>query len=363
MELTAELNWDSSGGNETQCNKTDIYSTTEKNYILLIKGSTGFGSFLTCVIAVALVFCQRLHRVFTYRLAMYQVLSALMFSCTVILDLALSVIYCHSTSSLACEVACKARSFLTVYFVWVKMIFTIILVFHLFCLAVFLKNFKYLEKKYILFSTLSPLLFTWIPFIHNTYGKGAAWCWIRDWTGKCNSKPYLEGVIEQYALWFIPLLVCVLVSFVAAIVIIVVVIRRIKTAHPERESLLPVDDLKRKNKKSLKELLPLLAYSTIFCLIFAVPLIHRILLEVHVVSHSFTLRMIHTGAIDSLGLFSSLMLITHVVVVQYLKRRKKKITDSLAETLTWNNSSNCTTRYLPPRESEIEKRFNFSSNS
>ena len=94
-----------------------------------------------------------------------------------------------------------------------KLLFTLCLVFHLFCLAVCLKNFVKLEVIYILLSVLFPLLHVWIPFIHNSYGIENAWCWIWNWNDNCPNSKYKERIIEQFVLWYGPLVVSLTVYF------------------------------------------------------------------------------------------------------------------------------------------------------
>ena len=54
-----------SGDNGTYCNET--YSLAQKNTFSIVLESIGFVSFSSCVIAVSLVFCLRLHKLFIYR--------------------------------------------------------------------------------------------------------------------------------------------------------------------------------------------------------------------------------------------------------------------------------------------------------
>ena len=65
------------GENSTNCNN---FSNGDKNRILIAKGGTGLLTFSMCLIAVSIVLRVRLYKHFSYRLAMYQILSSLCLS-------------------------------------------------------------------------------------------------------------------------------------------------------------------------------------------------------------------------------------------------------------------------------------------
>ena len=352
---------ESSGDNEMYCNET--YSLTQKNTILIVLGSTGLVSFCSCVVALSLVFHFGLHKKSTYRLAMYQVLSALAYSFILMLSFFLLN---HSSDSLPFAIFCKTRAFLTVYILWVNLLFTVSLTFHLFYLAVFLKNLEKMELSYILFSTLFPLLLSWIPFIHNNYGVAGAWCWIRNWKGNCATQNYLEGIIEEFTLWYGPLFVCLIISTFATIIIVLVLLWRVCKAKSDVNQPL----LKSKYKKALHELLPLLAYPTIFDFLFLFPLVNRIYDAVTSFT-SFKLALANSITASLLGLFSSTVLILHVVIVRFHRR----VSSVKRDQWTWGNiqggivtsvksthaaSTDYSTVFLSPCESEVDREYESS---
>ena len=352
---------ESSGDNETYCNET--YSLTQKNTLLIVLGSTGLVSFSSCVVAVSLVFLLGLHKKSTYRLAMYQVLSALAISFNLMLSF---VSLNHSSDSLPFAIYCKAKAFFAVYFHWVNLLFTISLTFHLFYLAVFLKNLEKMELFYVLFSTLFPLLFSWIPFIHNNYGVAGAWCWIRDWKDDCATQNYLEGIIEQFTLWYGPLFVCLTISIIATIIIVLVLLWRVCKAKSDVNQPL----LKSKYKKALHELLPLLAYPAIFDFLFLFPLVNRIYDAVTPFT-SFKLSLAHSITVSLLGLFSSTVLILHVVIVRF----HRQVSSVKRDQWTWDDiqggiatsvrgthaaTTNYSTVFLSPGESEVDRKYESS---
>ena len=273
--------------------------------------STSAVSTLMCIVTIAIVLYLKLYTYFVYRLAIYQVVAALLFSlaeCLVILNI-------NYTNSLFHSIACKTTAFLIQYTTWVKLLFTLCLVFHLFCLTVCLKNFVKLEVIYILLSVLFPLLHVWIPFIHNSYGIANAWCWIRNWNDNCPTRKYKEGIIEQFALWYGPLFVSLTVCLFMVIGILFVLTCRACRHHEIETEPLMINQEQNRNKTALKQLLPLLAYPIIFYTLSLFAIVDRIYGAIS--SHgSYNLVMVHSVINGLLGFFSGLALLVHVTFLQ-----------------------------------------------
>ena len=312
-----------------------------------------------CLFAVSLVFCLRLDKYFTYRLAMYQILSSL---CLSVVEVSALTLFNYD-GDVYQQIACKTTAFLLEYFMWIKLLFTICPVFHLslFCLAVCLKNFQKLEIGYVLFSILLPLLYTWIPFIHNSYGVSGAWCWIRDWKDDCATQKYHEGIIEQYVLWYGPLFISLALSFVAVFIILIVLAQR-AYAHKNQESECLIENHER--NQNMKELLPLLAYPVIFYVLVLFPLIDRIHSAIST-NASVGWALVNALSEASWGFFSSWALIIHIFV---MKKKCVKVKEQASPTkavvdtgtviyTTYTEvSTNARTKYLTPSESDIDNK-------
>ena len=301
------------GENFTNCNN---FSNGDKNIILIAKGGTGLLTFSMCLIAVSILLRMRLYKHFSYRLAMYQILSSL---CLSVIEASVITLLNYN-GDIYYQIACKTTAFLLEYCLWIKLLFTLCLVFHLFCLAVCLKHFQKLEIGYVLFSILFPLFFTWIPFIHNSYGVAGAWCWIRDWKDDCANEKYLEGIIEQFVLWYGALFVSLTLSVVAVFIIVIVLAQR-AYAHkknPENEYLIENQERNR-NLKAIKELLPLLAYPVLFYILALFPLINRIYSAISP-NANVKLAMAHSITESLWGFFSSWALIIHILVMRQFKK-------------------------------------------
>ena len=131
--------------NMSNCNGLNQNKT---NQSLIVLSSFGVVSLICCVLAVGLVFYLKLHKHFLYRLAMYQVLSSMLVSLHAVLAITLSSEapwWDDETFNEAFNKTCNSTAFLLLYFEWVKLLFTTMLSFHLFCLAVCLKDFNYHE--------------------------------------------------------------------------------------------------------------------------------------------------------------------------------------------------------------------------
>ena len=300
----------------SECNNT--FTKDQKKHILIVWGGTGMLSFTMCLIAVSLVFCMRLYKNFTYRLAMYQILSSLCLSAAEALSL---ILLNYDDDIYYQKISCKTTAFLMEYFQWIKLLFTVCLIFHLFCLAVCLKHFKELEIGYVLFSILFPLLYSWTPFIHNSFGVAGAWCWIRDWKDDCASQKYIEGIIEQFALWYGPLFISLTLSVVAVLIILIVLARRAYVHTNSENECLIANHEHNQNKKAINELLPLLAYPVIFYVLALFPLINRVYSAISP-NPSFGWALAHAFCQPSWGFFSSCALIIHIFVMRQLKTRK-----------------------------------------
>ncbi len=279
-------------------------------------GSTALVSFSLCAIAMLFVVCFKLHKKFAYRLAMYQVLSSMFVSLAVIF--ATVPIYYKDKDDIPHKTLCIAGGFVLEYLMWVKLLFTFFLFFHIFCLAVFLKNLMNLEVYYVLLSFLLPMVFTWIPFIHTSYGPMESWCWIKEYTDCHHTQHYWEGFIEQFALWYGPLSICILASIPTIIIILVAFKYRYNRLSPSESDPLLEECMKRYMLKVyFRKLIPLLIYPIIFFALFLFPIFRQVR---HAISHPyFDLSLAHSLCYASVGLFSSIVLILHVLLARRLK--------------------------------------------
>ena len=172
-------------------------SSSYKDLAILESALNGTGV-LVCSLAIILSFVLRLHKLLTYRLAIYQVSSSLAFGTLSILNVVRYFVENDDSPSSLCLV----HAYLKTYTLMVKYLFTIIITVHLFFFAVCYINLKRLEVCYLVISLVVPAPLAAIPFVTKTYGpqvSGSPWCWIMQ-KDDCSRKMLTSGVIEIYGL-------------------------------------------------------------------------------------------------------------------------------------------------------------------
>ena len=288
-------------------NCTDSFSNKQMTRLLIALTISGLVSAVLCLIAVIVVLRYTLYKFFVYRLALYQILSCLVFSVAEALQL-MTINYGTGEDTYH-HIACQFTAFLNTYTVWVKLILTLSLVFHIYVRAVYLKDLKKLEIVYIVISFLIPGFIASVPLITKYYGLAGGWCWIRDWKKRCASDKDTVGIIHQFSVWYGPLTIFL---FICLIAVVIVVTKYCFWRHCTRCHKTNTNE--DANKKAVKELLPLLLYPVIFFVLALFPLINR--LNGAISPHdSFGWMMSHAITEALWGSCSALVLIGHVAYV------------------------------------------------
>ena len=240
--------------------------------ILLSMSSVGTAAIVVCLVALIMAFKFKLHKFFIHRLAIYQVLSATLYSIVCVMEV-IFIKYRYDGDDSRYDndpyhIPCIIEGFMLEYTLWIKLMFTFCLTFHLFCLSVRHVKFAQLEVFYVLTSVFGPLLFIWIPFISISksgiiYGRAGAWCWIQNWKNNNSSQDLEPGVIEQYVLLYGPAISGLILCGAAVLVIAVVLICQAynckccrRDNDNESQPLLLNDDDLMKKRKILREILP-----------------------------------------------------------------------------------------------------------
>ena len=291
---------------------------------------------------------------------MYQVLASALVGLDDVLVITLSS-YVSADYHTLNNVMCQVTAVLLSYFMWMKLLFTTMLVFHFFSLTVCLKDWKRFELPYILVSLLFPLLFVWVPFVNGNYGPAGAWCWIQDRNIDCSYNHV--GAAEQYSLWYGPCYLLLILAIIAVITVIVTLCWR-GWCRGKRKDYLPIQP-NNKYKKALIEIAPLMAYPIIFFSFNLIATAHRIF---NAISHhpNYALELTHSLVNATWGLLSASALFVHILVTQCLKKKAKLESTrdrvshtgedqiqnytSYAEVSTYAKSC-----YVIPRESEIDR--------
>ena len=313
---------------------------------LLAIGLTGLVAVIICLTAIVLLFLFKLYKYFAHRLALYQVVGALGYATALTFQL-LNLNYYDNTSIY--KPICQTIGFLAVYFSWIKLLFTTWIIFHLFCFSVLYKNLQRFEIGFIFFSTCFPLLFVWVPFLYDSFGLAGPWCWIKASVGKCIVNTSTNGIVEQFSLWFGPAIVCSILDCVAIFAMVYVLVSN----RSDQTLILNYDQ----KKKALKELLPLLAYPILFCILLLPPLANRIYSASTKVTN-FDLILVSAVFIPLQSLCAGLTLVVHICYIKcskcFIYCHKLSINP---EELPINTctETNCTTVAVIPAESEVDR--------
>ena len=338
------------------------------DYVILWMGCLGFASTVVCSSAALLVFINKLHKYFVHRLALYQVIAAFFYGLALTFELLFLKIDKKQGRWL-----CESISFFFLYFSWVKLLFTGWVVVHLFCFTVFYKNLQNLEVLFVIISIVTPLLFTWIPFVgphgRSVYGPAGAWCWIENWEDNCPGRTSPAGVAEQFALWYGPAMIC---SIVESIAIVIIVLRLLFCYQPDQDEEMSLLS-RSQRRKAFRELLPLLAYPILFCVLLTPPLINRIIgaAEKSTDPRHYRSAILASGvSVPLQPFFAGLTLFIHVLVLRFPKSffkcfnrrcRPMHSTEYSKNGNSWRYTADdkpvttyCPTEAIIPAESEVD---------
>lgn len=280
---------------------------------LAVIGIIGGVASILCGVAIILVVVLKLYKQLVYRMSLYLVSSAFAFGIVNIIHLVQLPILVYSESHQFNHPLCIAAGFLAVYFLFVKLLFTLSVTIHLFCFAVCYKNRTKLEPIYVVVSLSVPGLVSVIPFTTNTYGPAGGWCWIENWRYDCATNIDQTGVIQQFALWFAPAtLGLVVTSALVLTMMTILAYRAYGTSTVNSRSF----------RQALRQMLPLVIYPIIFCALLLPTLAHRIYDAVPT-SQTYEYMLVIMDAVCSSGysLVAGLSLLVHIAVVVLSRRR------------------------------------------
>ena len=274
----------------------------------LVFGSVGAVSFVFCCVAIGSILYWKAYRRRSHRLVLWLLLSTLFVSAVISLE----VMVAKFESGPNIELICKAIGVFLEYAIWTKLLLTFWINFHLFLLTVLWRNYWWLEFVYVLSSLAIPATFSWVPLLHNAYGLAGGWCWIRSVDDQCNQ--FKTGVVEQFVLWYGPVMLFTVVNVSMMIIMASVLCKRAccgSNTELEQEPFLP----KPRHGIALKETLPLIAYPVTFHILCAIGFANRLQMAI---THSplYGLWLSHALAISSWGVFASGFVLIHMCILR-----------------------------------------------
>ena len=281
-------------------------STSDSEYAINVAIVTNSVSILVCLLAALLVFGLKLHKKLVYRLALYQVLAALVFSVAQMLQI---IMVDYRSNPEIYGSICIAIAFFVMYCQWMKLVSTMWVTFHLFCFAVLHKNLKKLEVLYIVTSLLVPAVVASVPLVTHSYGYSlVGGCYVPVYA---NNNTLLVAEIETVALWDGPAIVVLFAASTAMFVMMIKLAHRVCWRFKNE----PTSDVDQ-NWNALKQLLPLAVFPIMF-FVFIIPVF------VYDIYYSFITPMPNNGLVISAYTFvilwsmvSGLTLLVHIFVIR-----------------------------------------------
>ena len=302
-------------------------------------------SLVACILAMLLACICRVGRQFTHRISLYLLVAVAFNEVTHCLQYVYSM-YDYQPSSELYYKSCAVLGALVQLSIWIILLFTSLLMFHLACLTILIEirptiliGVTYrvliltlskqetevttkakrqawcLEISYILIPILVPMSFLWIPFINNAYGMAAdTWCWIRSKDDLCNEN--LAGLIEWYALWYIPMILLSVINMITIVAILVILCKRLcieKTSDKVYRNM-------------LRENAPLLTYPVIYNFFSLFPLARRLYetmtnAETNDNQVQRALMIMHSVATPTPGLFFALAYFLFIVIERHYRKQ------------------------------------------
>ena len=308
-------------------------------------------SVLVCLLAAIMVFALKLHSKIVYRLALYQVLSALAFSTVQTLEI---IFLNYEKSPVVYGRLCNTIGWLVMYTQWMKLLFTAWLTVHLFCFGVLYKNLKKLEILYVVTSLLVPIIFATVPIITRSYHIDRLGCYISDANG---TNP--DAGIELFVLWAIPALVILLAASIAMVIMVMKMAYRV-CLRLKIEAITDGDQY----WKAFKQLLPLATFPILYFLFVIPVLVYYVYAEESSTSNKGVI-LAASIFIAMWGISSGMALLVHILLVRLYCARRKPLQEhiEIRENVTKYNSCahptinesfdsvSSTTRFSPPKDS------------
>ena len=322
-------------------NGTDI-----RQLMLKFRVSIAAVSIVVCITAALLACVCRVGRRFTHRISLYLLLAVAFKEVTHCLQYSM---YDYQSNDLYLA-SCAVLGAVAQLSSWTMLLFTSVLVFHLACLTILIEirptiliGVTYrvliltlskqetdvtakakrqawcLEISYILIPILVPMSFLWIPFIDNAYGMAGTVCWIRSKDDFCQKK--LAGLIEWYALWYIPLILLCVINMITIVAILVILCKRLcieKTSD-------------KVYKNMLRENAPLLIYPLIYNFFSLFPLARHLYQTMHTSEKGENqvhraLLIMASVAIPTRGLIFALAYCLFIVIERHYRKQHTSVT-------------------------------------
>ena len=178
------------------------------------------------------------------------------------------------------------------------------------------------------------------------------------------------GIIEQFALWYVPFFLAGLIDVVAVLIMMVVMGYRVHKGirdNEENESQSLLGHTNNRRKEALRQMMPLVVYPILFLILLFFGIIHRVY-DALTGTVSYPITMLHGVVGFSWGVCAGLALILQLCVLKCSRRRLRwgsvrpinvthppMYTDAVP-TQTDVQRTASTTTFMIPQESEVDDR-------
>ena len=248
-------------------NCSSPYTRHEYAIVAGLSAASAFVSLLASCFIVSLIVLFKKWEFFSQRLILYLAVSVILESVATIIH---RVDYNDETSDFYVRF-CQFSAFMEHNTSWMELMAVVSITLYIFVCAVFGKRTNRFELVYLFFIFLFPLLFNWIPFTVNAYGRAGAWCWIRN-EDIFTCEAIVAGQILQFVLWYVPLYVILIIL----IALYLAILFKIHWYDPRKYKGSYKHDDEHLHQQMSKEIRSLLWYPFIYFMINLIPLINRI---------------------------------------------------------------------------------------
>ena len=263
-----------------------------------------------CILVFFLIIYFKVYKNFMFRFALYITTAAFVNSIVFIFK-TLPVTNTCGYNLVSDKTFCMIAGFLDQYSTSIIFSLMFWIALHLFVLTVFkrmIKSIKY-EIGGLILCIVLPLIVSAVPFVNfengTMYGMAGDWCYIKLTDEDCQR--YKEGLIEQFTLWYGPLLFFITVNFVAMLAVTVMLCRGARGLQ-----------LQQQYKEALKETAPLLFYPILFEIVISMDFANRVYYAVTLKQDNFPLWAAHAVADSCMPLFIPLSFLLHPYTLKKL---------------------------------------------
>ena len=232
------------------------YSTSVFVAVTAVRTFSGIVSLISSLFVIALIVIFKKYIFSTQRLILYLSI-AVTFSSLVRATQGIN--YPYYPDNEYTDLFCILIGFIDQLTIWWVIMANLVIALHVYIKAVHKRSPK-LEVVYVITIFLFPLTFSWIPFIHLTYGEAGPWCWIKRINSDCTDNQF--GIGLRYGLLYAPTYI-ILFAIIVMYLIIYITVRRHKNQFTGNYN----PELKKQYQLLIKEVTPLIWYPIILIIV------------------------------------------------------------------------------------------------